>query len=192
MSRREHGDERYVAFLKGINVGGHTVKMDRLRGLFAEVKVDAPRLESVESYIASGNIIFSSASTDIRRIEAAVASHLEAALGYAVPTFVRSLVSLARIASTWPFPGTEAGSDGQSLYIAFLPDAPNAADRERIEAASTATDSFKVDRSELYWLCRTRFSESPFFGPAFEKLLGTAATVRNSNTVRKIAGRFCT
>lgn len=189
MSPTVHGVERYVAFLKGINVGGHNVKMDRLRGLFAEVTVGGSRLESVESYIASGNIVFSSTSADPRAIEAALASHLEAALGYPVPAFVRTLEMVGGIAAAKPFPDVEAGGESPSLYIAFLPEPPDAATAERIKAAGSATDRFSVAGSEVYWLCFTRFSDSPFFGPAFERLLGTAATVRNSTTVRKLAAK---
>lgn len=190
MSPAARGVERYVAFLKGINVGGHIVKMERLRGLFAEVEVGGSPLESVESFIASGNIIFSSNVSDRRRIEAAVATRLELALGYTVPTFVRTVEALRRVAAAKPFPDVDPGPRGPSLYIAFLPHAPDAAAVERIEAAGTAADRFKVDGSELYWLCGTRFSESPFFGPAFERLLGSTTTVRNSTTVRKMADKY--
>lgn len=192
MGSPAHGVERFVAFLKGINVGGHTVKMDRLRGLIAEIEFESSRLDEVESYIASGNIIFSSASRDLRGLEAAIASHLESALGYSVPTFVRTIDALVRIAAAKPFPDVERGPDGPALYVAFLPGPPGPTDVKRIEAAGTETDLFKVERSELYWLCRTRFSESPFFGPAFERLLGTAATVRNSTTLRKLAEKHGT
>lgn len=178
--------ERYVAFLKGINVGGHTVKMDRLRELFAKMEIGGAPLGEIETYIASGNIIFSSPVTEARRIEAAIASNLHTTLGYAVPAFVRDLGSLSRISAMDPFLDRE----DSSLYIAFLPGTPDLAVSQRVEAASTATDLLKIDRSELYWLCRTRFSDSPFSGPALEKLLGTAVTVRNSTTVRKLAEKY--
>ena len=48
---------RYVALLRAINVGGRTVKMDRLRVLFEEMK-----LQNVQTYIASGNVIFDSSA----------------------------------------------------------------------------------------------------------------------------------
>ena len=50
---------RYIAFLRALNVGGHTVKMDHLRSLF-----EALGFGGVESFIASGNIIFDTPSTD--------------------------------------------------------------------------------------------------------------------------------
>jgi hypothetical protein len=70
---------RYIALLRGINVGGHTVKMDRLAKLFEEIG-----LKNVETFIASGNVIFESASNDADALERKVATHLERSLGYAV------------------------------------------------------------------------------------------------------------
>ena len=48
---------KYIAFLKAINVGGHNVKMDHLKRLF--VKMD---FKNVETFIASGNVIFETKS----------------------------------------------------------------------------------------------------------------------------------
>jgi len=50
---------RYVAFLRAINVGGHVVTMAQLKRAF-----EAVPLASVETFIASGNVIFESRSTD--------------------------------------------------------------------------------------------------------------------------------
>lgn len=55
---------RYIALLRAINVGGHTVKMDRLRTLFAQVG-----LANVETFIASGNVIFDTPIQDTRALE---------------------------------------------------------------------------------------------------------------------------
>ena len=51
---------QYIAFLRGINVGGHRVKMDRLRAIFAELG-----LKDVSTFIASGNVLFSTESDDV-------------------------------------------------------------------------------------------------------------------------------
>ena len=56
---------RYVALLRGINVGGHRIKMDRLRELFVELD-----LADVTTFIASGNVIFSVGSGSVKRLEA--------------------------------------------------------------------------------------------------------------------------
>src|ERR1043165_1265766 len=76
---------RYVAFLRAINVGGHIVKMDQLRELFKQMGFD-----NVETFIASGNVLFSSSSHDADLIEKQIEDALEEALGYPVGAFVRT------------------------------------------------------------------------------------------------------
>ena len=57
---------RYVAFLRAINVGGHIVKMETLRDLFT-----AHGLAKVETFIASGNVIFESKAAADKKLELA-------------------------------------------------------------------------------------------------------------------------
>ena len=49
----DHTMPRYITFLRAINVGGHTVKMDRLREIFESLG-----FANVETFIASGNVVF--------------------------------------------------------------------------------------------------------------------------------------
>jgi uncharacterized protein (DUF1697 family) len=60
----------------------------------------------------------------------------------------------------------------------------------KLLSLQTKTDNFHFHGRELYWLCHTRFSDSPFSGPKLEKILGVETTVRNSNTVMKIAAEY--
>lgn len=89
---------RYIALLRGINVGGHTVKMERLRSLFEELK-----LQQVASYINSGNIFFTSDTSDRSKITAAIEEHLEQALGYHVSVFLRTTGELTDLLASDPF-----------------------------------------------------------------------------------------
>ena len=67
---------KYVAFLRAINVGGHTVKMEHLRILFEELG-----FENVETFIASGNVIFDSKTKSTKTLETKIEKHLRQALG---------------------------------------------------------------------------------------------------------------
>ncbi len=174
---------RYVAFLRSINVGGRTVKMDRLRRLFESL-----RFSKVETFIASGNVVFDSSSKNTKTLEGKIEAKLKEALGYEVATFIRSTDELADIADYKPFGNLKSG---EGLYIAFVAESPGAATKQKLMSYKTKTDSFRIHKREIYWLCRTKFSESEFSGPLLEKILGTPATVRNVNTVRKIAEK-CT
>ncbi|MBL8057084.1 MAG: DUF1697 domain-containing protein, partial [Anaerolineales bacterium] len=90
---------RCIAFLRAINVGGHTVKMDVLRRHFQSLGYS-----EVETFIASGNVIFTTPRRQLAALEAEIAGRLEAALGYAVATFIRTEAELADLAAYQPFP----------------------------------------------------------------------------------------
>lgn len=111
---------KYVAFLRAINVGGHTVKMDYLRSLFA-----ALGLANVETFIASGNVIFDSTSKSTKGLEKKIESYLQETLGYAVATFIRSTSELAAIADYQPFSDAELSAEGHTLYVGFMAASPS-------------------------------------------------------------------
>ena len=174
---------RLIAFLRAINVGGHTVKMDHLRQLFESLG-----LLNVETFIASGNVIFESPVGSVQALEQQIEHHLHESLGYAVATFIRSSSELASIANHQPFAASQL--EGNALYIAFLPTPPTAESQQTLMAFRTPLDDFHVHEREIYWLCRTRSSDSVFSGALLEKAIGMPVTMRNSTTVRKLAAKY--
>jgi uncharacterized protein (DUF1697 family) len=178
---------RWIAFLRAINVGGHTVKMERLRALFAELE-----FSNVETFIASGNVIFDAPSVDMQALEKQIEGHLKRSLGYEVATFIRSAAELAAIAGYLPFGAAELEDAGNWLYIAFLQAAPSAAAKQKLMAFRNEVDDFHIHEREVYWLCRKKISESTFSGALLEKALGMPATLRNATTVRKLATKYPT
>ncbi len=174
----------YIAFLRAINVGGHTVKMDHLRRLF-----DALDFFHVETFIASGNVIFDSPSADPAALEQKIAAHLRNSLGYEVATFLRSPAELKAIVDHRPFPGP-AVSSAHALHIAFLDREPVAEATKRLLSLKNEINNFHVHGREVYWLCQTHTSESGFSGAALEKTLSMPATLRNSTTVKRIASKY--
>jgi len=173
---------RLVAFLRAINVGGHVVRMDELRQVFESLK-----FRNVETFIASGNVLFEGVVSDAARLERRIERALAQALSYEVGAFIRSIEELSAIAAYRPFGDGEPA--GSKLSIVFLKSAPDAALRRNIEALRLATDDFHVKGREVYWLCRGgRMSESPV-GVRFGKVLGTNGTMRNVTTIRKLVAR---
>ena len=174
---------RYVAFLRAINVGGHNVKMGRLREVFESLG-----LGNVETFIARGNVIFEPPHRDSGSLEREIERALRETLGYEVATFVRTIPEVAGISTYQPFAPLEL--EGNSLYIAFLStrldeDLP----RELVEFRDEIND-FHAHGREVYWLCRGKISESGFSGALLEKALGMPTTVRNANTIRRLAAKY--
>jgi uncharacterized protein (DUF1697 family) len=176
---------KYVAFLRAINVGGRTVKMDQLRTLF-----EAIGFANVETFIASGNVIFDSSSRNAKALERKIEKHLHEALGYEVVTFIRSVDEVAEIANYQPFEESELEQDGNVLYVVIIADKPGVEVAKRLVACSNEVDEFHVSGAAVYWLCRKKFSESEFSGTSLEKVLQMSGTVRNSNTIKRIAAKY--
>lgn len=169
---------RYVALLRAINVGGHVVKMERLRALFEEMG-----FQDVTTFIASGNVLFGAGRSPAASLERKIEKALGAALGYEVDTFLRTPEELAAVAAHQPF----AAIEGASLYVGFVKEPLDAGARDVLHGFRTPTDDFAVLGREVYWHCRTRSTDSEFSGARFEKSLRRKATFRNVTTVRKLA-----
>ncbi len=173
---------RYVALLRGVNLGGHTVKMDRLKKLFEEMK-----FKNVETFIASGNVIFDSASKNAAALEKKITASLEQSLGFPAATYLRTAEEFMRVLEH------EAAQNlgTHNVYIGFLYEPPSRDAHVRLSKYQSKTDEFHVTEREVYWICRARgMSDSPFFRVGIEKALGVKATVRNVTTVTKIVERF--
>ena len=176
---------RYVAFLRAINVGGHVVKMDALRRLFEEWGG-----AEVATFIASGNVVFDSSRRSAPVAERSIEDHLRRALGYPVVTFLRTIPELAAIAAHAPFAAADYGT-GATLFIGFMKEAPPAALVRTVGASSDDANSFSICGRELYWLQRRLAPGSAGTGPPLERILGSPITMRNVNTVRRLAARYC-
>lgn len=171
---------RYIAFLRAINVGNHTVKMDHLRKLFEQMG-----FANVETFIASGNVIFDTRASDVAALETRIERLLKKALGYEVGAFVRSCEEVAAIAEHEPF---DLPADCK-LHVVFLKAAVEKAVRAKLDALRTKDDDFYAHKRELYWMTRGSFGGSPAAVP-LGKLVGTIGTMRNVTTVRKLAAKY--
>ena len=176
---------RYVAFLRGINVGGHTVKMDALKKAF-----EALGFENVSTFIASGNVIFATPSKKADTLEKKIEAALEKALGYEVATFLRTDKQVQEIAEHDAFP-KEKSKDGDTRYVTFLRSAPDAATKKRVLALSNDEDVLHLHGAELHWLRRGGLLGSTISTKQFDQTFGKQpTTTRNLNTVKRLAAKL--
>lgn len=177
---------RYIALLRAINVGGHTVAMEALRGLFEELG-----FAKVATFIASGNVIFETPSKGEAVLKKKIEAHLRASLGYEVATILRTDAELAEVAAREPFTAKELAT-AAALNIGFL-DAPLKAEAEwALLALKSSDDEFRVHGRELHWLSRVKQSDSKLTNVRIEKAIGGKITFRGVNTVRKLAAKYST
>lgn len=178
--------DRYVAFLRGMNLGGRRIKNEELRRHFEEIG-----LEEVATFRASGNVIF---STPKREAEGKLAQQVEEELGerldYEVPVFLRSIEEVAAIAAQEPFAAKAVAESKGKLQVSFLAKKPSAAAQKRALAAATEEDLLAIEGRELYWLPSGGVSESDLDWKPIEAALGPG-TIRTMGTVEQIATKHC-
>ena len=111
----------YIALLRGINVGGHTVKMDYLRELFTQLG-----FTGVRSYIQSGNLFFETPQTDRVALTQTIEQHLHEALGYQVAVFLRTIPEIEQIVESNPFQDIEVLPDMRCCVVFTAQKIPDA------------------------------------------------------------------
>lgn len=174
---------RYVAFLRAINVGGHNITMADLRKFFEQMGLGA-----VETFIASGNVIFESGRRPAK-LEEMISSELRKSLGYAVPAFLRTLPELKAVSEAEPF-AASAMASAVAHNVAFTGSVLTPEQCAKIGTFESGVDQFAAAGREIFWICRARQSESRFSSAAMERSLGTAVTWRGMNTVRRLVDRI--
>ena len=176
---------RYVAFLRAINVGGHTVKMDALRRLF-----EAWGGANVGTFIASGNVVFDTSRRSADVAERSIEDHLRMALGYPVVTFLRTLPELIEVVGHAPFPQSEYESGG-TLFVGFMKGSPSPSEARGVMSLRSEVDDYAIKGREIYWLRRLQLMQSVADGPPLGRFISSPITMRNVNTVRRLATRYC-
>jgi uncharacterized protein (DUF1697 family) len=171
---------RYLSFLRAVNVGGRTLKMEYLRELLSALK-----FKNVETFIASGNAIFEAPEQDIATLEGRIERWLAAALHYEVEVFIRTPPELAKALADNPF-----DDPGVSLHMGFLKQAPSAENEKKLLQLATPNDRFHVEGREFWWRTETRFSDSKVPGTALVRALGMSTTMRNVTTIRKLVTKY--
>lgn len=172
---------RCIAFLRAVNVGGRTVKMDALRAQF-----EALGLAKVSTFIASGNVRFDTRARDMAALEHKIEMQLLGAFGFEVHSFVRSADEVAAIAACRPF-NAHGLEHATSFVVGFVARPFDAAQLKIVKGFDNELDAFHAQGRELYWMSRHKQSESTFSNAAFERALGLRATFRGMKTVQRIA-----
>jgi uncharacterized protein (DUF1697 family) len=174
---------KYVALLRGINLGKRRVKMEDLKILF-----EALPFTNVSTFIASGNVFFTATSGTEAALAKHIETHLQAALGYPVDTFLRTAAQMREAADRTPF-GADEPVGEHVLNVIFLAEALDAARTKLLLACSRDTDSVAVTGREIYWMRREKLAKFDVWAtPEMRAIkLPPSNTMRNITSVRKMA-----
>jgi uncharacterized protein (DUF1697 family) len=175
---------RLIAFLRAINVGGHVVTMAELRRVFVSLG-----LEDAETFIASGNVLFTGRPQTIPALERKIEAALERALGYEVKTFIRTEAEVAAVAAHRPFSNTRIRAAG-AFSVGFLREPLHPPSVKALMEIKTDIDDFHVNGRELYWICKKGQGESKISNAVFERTLKVRSTFRGLKTIVKLVAKY--
>jgi uncharacterized protein (DUF1697 family) len=171
---------RYVALLRAINVGGHAiVKMDDLRKLF-----EGLGFQNVQTYIQSGNVLFSSWESDPGKLARAIEKRIESVLGHQLTVFMFSPEELKEAAAHNPFEPERLEKE-QHCQLLFLSAKPNPERRKTVMALQGKEYRFHLHGKVLYYAYSRKLAGNRR-SVNFEKVLDVAATGRTWRVINKL------
>ena len=166
-----------IALLRGVNVGGNILKMERLREVCAKLGAQNPR-----TYVQSGNLVFEAAGS-AREWEAKLEKKLDGECRLPVSVMVRTAAEIKKVLAGNPFL-KEKGIDTKRLAVSFLQQAPDKSALAALSALDIGTERFHHAGRELYIHCPAGFADSKLY--SLERILKQRVTTRNWNTVLKL------
>jgi uncharacterized protein (DUF1697 family) len=174
---------KYVALLRGINVGGkNKLPMKELAALF-----DVAGCKDVETYIQSGNVVFAASSSLAKSLPTRMATAIKDAFGYDVPVVLRSAAELRRVVKANPF--LKPNPDHKKLQVAFLAKKPKAKQIAGLDPNRSPGDEFQVQGREIFVHCPNGLGKSKLTNQYFDRQLETVSTIRNWRTVLALLER---
>lgn len=170
----------HVALLRGVNVGGaNKVGMKELKSVF-----EANGMESVRTYINSGNVIFSTKSRGLRRIRNLLENVITERFGFDVKVVVRDTKAMRTIVNAIPRGWTN--DQTMRCNVIFLADEVNRPTILHLLPYRPEIEDVRYVPGAVLW----RIDSKDASRSGMTKLVGTAiykeVTIRNCNTARKL------
>ena len=173
--------EKYICFLRGINVGGHhKLPMAELR-----IEMEKMGFKNVKTLLNTGNIVFEAIDYDLVILEEKISKHLKATFGFNVPTILRKFEIITELIGNEPFKNVIVTKDHR-LYTSFL---RNDSTLDLILPWTSEDKSFMIlsifDNVILSVLDLSKSNTTKAMA-ALDKKFGKDITTRNWNTILKI------
>lgn len=178
--------EKYIAFLRGINVGGHhKVPMADLRKAMGKLS-----FENVVTLLNSGNIIFEASAKDLKILEKNIAEELEKTFGFSIPTIIRKAEMMEQLLANNPFEKITITKEIR-LYVSFLQTVTEA----HLTLPWKSEDgSFEIldtiNNDTILSVLDLSKSKTPKAMKILEQHYGKDITTRNWNTILRIGKKL--
>jgi uncharacterized protein (DUF1697 family) len=169
----------WVALFRGVNVGGkNKILMADLKRMFERLKC-----ENVQTYIQSGNVVFSSKVKSKRVIAKRLLNATEEEFGFRSQPILLSAIEFKDADKSNPF--SHVVGDPKSLHFFFLESKPASPDLDGIAEKAIDSERFKMIDSIFYLHAPQGMGRSKLAAVA-ERKLGVSVTARNYSTVERL------
>jgi uncharacterized protein (DUF1697 family) len=171
----------YVALLRGINL----VKRNRVAMADLRALLEAQGYGDVRTHLQSGNAVFSAPTRSAAALESVVEKAIGAELGLTIRVLVRTAAQMAKVVATDPL-GARA-TDHARYMVVFLDRRLPASALSDVDPAAYEPEEFALVGRELYLWLPKGSHDSRLARAVTDKRLGVTGTMRNWNTVRRLA-----
>lgn len=172
---------RYVALLRGINVGGNNmIKMEKLRETVAGLGFG-----DVKTYINSGNVIFDAKKADGKKLAGKIHDAIRLDFGFEISVMVRSIDEIKALIGDNPFEGQF--ENDKDLHALFLNEPLTPEQTTLLKAQGNAAERFHITDRNILCLLTISILDSLVGKGFIDKKLKVATTARNWRTVKKIS-----
>jgi uncharacterized protein (DUF1697 family) len=171
----------YIAFLRGINVGGHNkISMSDLKKLFVDLG-----FHDTITYIQSGNIVFKAENKEKLLIEKAIKQGIGEKFSLKVEVIVKLKEELQEIVDGTPFKEAFLAT-GEKIYLTVFSKKPSDDAIKNLSKVEGEGDKIVIEDKVAYILCKKGYSETVYSNNFIEKTLSIIATTRNLQTMQKL------
>lgn len=171
----------YIAFLRGINVGGHhKVPMKEL-----VVFLGTLGFTQVKTLLNSGNVVFKSTLESSTQIETLLENALGEKFGFSIPVIVRTAEEISAMYGLNPFENTEVNSNIR-LYVSLLKNEINSSISIPWQSEDKSFTILQEYKNNVFSVVDVGVNKTPKAMDFLEKNYGKNITTRNWNTIEKI------
>ena len=171
---------KFIALLRGINVSGQKqIKMSDLKILFEELN-----FTNVQTYIQSGNVIFSAKEKSIQKLEDKIASGIKRKFDFNVQVVVITPEEIEYVLKSNPF--IKRKKDADKLYVTFLGNNPSDENIKRLNNIDYSPEEYIIDGRYIYLFVPNGYGKAKLNNNFFENKLKVSATTRNWKSVNQL------
>ena len=171
----------YIAFLRGVNVGGkNKIPMSELR-----VALESEELKSVRTYIQSGNVVFESSLDSCDEISTLINKTIQNNFNFNIPVLVKKKKQLELVLSLSPYDNEDQITTNKTYFIFFF-ESPKEQFLDVFKALTFPNEQYKITDDCLYLLCLNGYGNSKLNNNLIESKLKVIATARNYRTMQKV------